>query len=399
MVKYENKELSVQEAIDVRENIIAKARELNERAIKENRALSAEEKTSYDKMKADIRSLLDGINAEKRSAELAGFSKEAPAVQGETREAKKDGMEEFRSYLRTGERRDLVIDGTGNTAGALAPTAFVEEIIQELQKETQLVGKARTIALSKAQGIEVPKESAEISDASFTTENGAVAADTQQSFTTVSLGADRVGKLVKVSKKAVLSSAFDIAALVREELAYKLRCTLENAILNGTGTGQPMGIFATSGANALTAANVDVTAASSTAISADDIIKTKRKVKSAYRAGAVWVMHPDIVTDVLTLKDKNDQYLWRSGLQPSDPDILDGSPIVESEFAPHTKTTGLYVAAYGDFSKYWLTMLEQISVQVLLERYADTGFIGYLAETFAGGAPINEGAFARLVLK
>lgn len=398
MIKYENKELSVQEAIDTRENLIVRARELNEKALSEKRDLTAEEKTSYDKMKADIRTLLDGINAEKRSAELDGFSKAIPLSEPEERNAKRDGMEEFRNYLRTGERRDLIIDGVSQTASALAPKEFVEEIIKSLQKETQLVGRVRTIPLVKAQAIDVPKETAEISDASFTTETGTIAADSQQAFGTVTLGADRVGKLVKVSKKAVLSSAFDVSSLVSEELSYKLRCALENAILNGTGSGQPTGIFATSGANALTAANVDVTASSATAFSADDIIKTKRKVKSAYRANAVWVLHPDIVTDALLLKDKNDQYLWRSGLLPGDPDILDGSPVIESEFAPNTKTTGLYVGCYGDFSKYWMTILEQISIQVLMEKYAENGFVGYLAETFAGGAPINEGAFSRLVL-
>ena len=397
MVKFENKELSIQEAIDTRENIIVKARELNEKALTEKRDLTAEERSSYDKMKADIRTLLDGINAEKRNAELEGFSKEAPSVVAESRETKKDGMEEFRNYLRTDEKRDLVIDGVGANASALAPKVFVEELIKDLEKETQLISRVRTIPLSKAQAIEVPKESAEISDAAFTTENGALAADTQQAFTTVTLGADRVGKLVKVSKKAVLSSAFDIAALIREELAYKLRCTLENAILNGSGAGEPTGIFNTTGTYALPS-SVNVTAASATAIDADVIIKAKRKVKSAYRSNAVWVLHPDIVTNILTLKDKNDQYLWRSGLLPGDPDILDGSPIVESEFAPSTIATGAFVGAFGDFSKYWVTMLEQISVQVLMEKYAETGFVGYLAETFAGVAPINQGAFSRIVM-
>ncbi|MBQ3649378.1 MAG: phage major capsid protein, partial [Treponema sp.] len=248
MVKYENKELSLQEAIDTRENLIVRARELNEKALSEKRDLTAEEKTSYDRMKADIRTLLDGINAEKRSAELDGFSKAIPLSEPEERNAKRDGMEEFRNYLRTGERRDLIIDGVSQTASALAPKEFVEEIIKSLQKETQLVGRVRTIPLVKAQSIDVPKETAEISDASFTTETGTIAADSQQAFGTVTLGADRVGKLVKVSKKAVLSSAFDVSSLVSEELSYKLRCALENAILNGTGSGQPTGIFATSGA-------------------------------------------------------------------------------------------------------------------------------------------------------
>lgn len=403
-IKYDGKEISLQDAIDIREGLIKAAREVNDKAIAENRALSAEEKSKYDKSAADIRSLLDSINAEKRAQELDGFSHAAPAMNPGGSSGDSAELEEFRRYLRTGETRDLHIDPAGSptpstNAGALAPKGMLNEIITAVRQPNTLTAKVRSISLAKVQAVDIPVELTEMAAPSFKAETEQVSADTAQNFGAVTLGADRLPILVKISRKTVLSSAVDIVQFIKDEMAFKLRAGIENAILNGDGSGEPQGIFDTTGTNKLSTGRDVTGTANDHKITADEIIKLKRKVAAPYRANGVYVMHPDTVTDCLLLKDSNNQYIWRSGLLPSDPDTLNGSPVVESDYCPGTPGAGKYLACFGDFSKYYLTMLEQLSIQVLLEKYADYGQYGYLAEVFAGGAPVAPQAFARWIGK
>lgn len=391
--------MTLQEKIDTRENLITQARALNDGLKGEDgeiRSFTAEERSRYDGMRKDIQTLADLISQEKRSNELDGFTASAPVADGKKPEG--DRMEAFREYLKTGrETRDLVVDGTGSSAGALAPQEFVKQIIADLQEDTPLLNEVNMIHLSQVASIGVPKEIADASDAAWTTEVPAsVTADSTWAFGKRELGAIQLIKLVKVTKKLIKTSAFNIDQLVSGKLSLKIRQTLEKAIISGSGSGEPLGVF-TASADGIPATQ-DVTAGSATAIDADDLIKTQRKIKAPYRARAKWVLNPNIVTDVLLLKDKNGQYIWRSGLTASDPDTLLGSPIVETTFAPETKATGLYVGAYGDFSNYWMTMVDQIGIQVLVEQYALSGEIGYLGTVFADGAPVLGEAFSRLKL-
>ncbi len=390
--------LSLQEKIDTRERLIKDMRALNDATAVADagtpRAFTAEEQAKFDGMAQDVKELSALIDAEKRAKTLEGFSNKAPEAAADTPKAA-ESMNRFKAYLK-GDFKALDVDTAGD-AGALAPEQFVKEILKDVQSDTPILQRVNTIHLNSASSIGVPQETADATDADWTTEIPAsVTAESAWAFSKRSLGANQLIKLIKVSRKLILTSAFGIDELVREKLALKIRQTLENAILTGDGDGKPLGLF-TASANGISTGR-DVTAASATAIDADTIIKTKRAVKQAYRKNGVWVFHPDVVTQLLTLKDKNDQYIWRSGLTPSDPDMLDGSPIIESDYAPSTLTTGLYAGLYGDLSKYWLTMVDQINIQVLLEKYAESGQVGYLGTLFSDGQPVLEEAFARIVL-
>ena len=307
-------------------------------------------------------------------------------------------MEEFRQYLISGEKRDLVVDGVSNTAGALSPQEYVKKILANVQSEVKVLDRCNVIHLNQAASIGVPTESVDAADAAWTTEVPvSLTADSTWAFGKRELGANQLIKLVKVSNKLIKTSAFPIDQLVGDKLSIKMRQALENAIIKGDGSGKPLGVFTASASGVSTGR--DVTTGTALTISADDIIATKRNVKQAYRSKGVWVINPEILTDVILLKDNNDQYIWRSGLTDNDPDRLYGSEVIESDFAPSAKTGGSYVAVFGDFSNYWVTMVDQISVQVLKEAFATSGEVGYLATAFADGAPVLEEAFSRLKIK
>lgn len=394
--------LSLREKIDTRENIIKQMRSLNDGCKDEKgevRSFTAEEEGKYKGMSEDVRRLTDLISKEKRELELKGFTDTLPAPEPEAR--KQDGrMAAFRDYLRAGvagmsaeARAALVVDGDGASAVALAPQELVNQILTPARSDLSLLSKVYTVHLSKAAGIGVPYEAADADDAAWTTEVPASIADESSlSYAKRELGAHALVKLVTISDKALKTNAFNLESIIGDKIRYKMQAALENGIINGSGDGQPLGLF-TASANGIPA-SADFEAASATALAADDIIKAKRSLKSAYRSRASWLFHPDTVTKLLLLKDKNDQYLWRSGLTVSDPDILDGAPVIESDFVPNTMTTGLYVGMFADFSRYWMTMVDSIAITRLTEKYYPS--VGFSALAYADGQPVMAEAFARI---
>lgn len=394
--------LSLREKIDTRENIIKQMRSLNDGCTDEQgnvRAFTAEEEGKYKGMGEDVRTLTALIAKEKRELEMKGFTENIPLPEPGGR--KQDAsMAAFRDYLRAGlpgmsaeARAALVVDGDGASAAALAPQELVNQILTPVRSDLSLLSKVYTVHLSKAAGIGVPYEASDADDAEWTTEVPASITDESSlSYGKRELGAHALVKLVTVSDKALKTNAFNLEAIVADKVRYKMQAALENGIINGSGDGQPLGLF-TASANGIPA-SADFAAASATALAADDVIKAKRSLKSAYRSRASWLFHPDTVTKLLLLKDKNDQYLWRSGLTVSDPDILDGAPVIESDFVPHTMTTGLYVGMFGDFSRYWMTLVDSIAVTRLTEKYYPS--VGFSALAYADGQPVMAEAFARI---
>ena len=101
--------------------------------------------------------------------------------------------------------------------------------------------------------------------------------------------------------------------------------------------------------------------------------------------------------EVAKLKDGNGQYIWDDGLrQEASIPRLCGFPVNVSEDAPSTMTAGLYVAILGDFSKYYIAESLDITIQVLVELYAETNQNGYILRYEGDGMPVLEEAFTRL---
>lgn len=396
--------LSFQEKIDTREHLIKEARAMNDACKNENgeiRSFTGDEDVKYKAMMEDVRALTAAISAERREQELGGFSQQAPVSNPENR-GKNERLEEFREYLRTGrisgspdKRSTLVVDGVGATASVLAPEELSKQILTPEQSALDLLSKVYVVHLNKAASLGVPYESADASDASWTTEVPAsITEDATLAYSKRELGANMLIKLITVSDKTLQTNAFNVENLVMDKISYKIRAALEKAIVVGTGSGQPLGLFTASASGI--PATADFEAANATYLTGDDIIKAKRSVKSGYRSRGAWLFHGDVVTELLCLKDKNDQYLWRSGLTLNGPDTLDGSPVIESEFVPHTMTTGLYCGMFGDFSKYWMTMVDNVAVRRIEEKYYPS--VGFSGKVYADGQPVMAEAFARIKL-
>ncbi len=386
--------MDMTEMMEKRRTLLLEMRKLHEGAKGEQRSLTAEEQSKYSALETEVRELGEKIETEKRERALNGFETSLP-VAGEPESREADiGMAEFRQYLTTGERRDLAI-GT-NGGGVLAPQQFVNEIIKDVTKQTPILSMVRSIPLSGTGSLGAPVEDTDASDADWTDEvPGSETADSTYKFAKRELETNTLCKLIKVSKKLLATSAVPIDSIVREKLTEKVSAACENAILNGTGTGQPLGLFRADNKGIGTDRDI-VGGNTQTEVKSDTFIEAKMKVRAAHRPSAVWIMSTDVMLAVLQLKDANGQYVWRPGLTAGEPDRLLNSPVIESEFAPAVMTAGAYVAVYGSLIHYWWAVVNTVEVEILKELYAAKNQIGYKGTLYADGAPVLPKAFARV---
>ena len=90
--------------------------------------------------------------------------------------------------------------------------------------------------------------------------------------------------------------------------------------------------------------------------------------------------------------------MWRESVLEGEPDRLLGRPVMMSEYAPNTMTTGLYCGILGDFSNYWIADALDMQVQRLVELYAESNQVGFIGRLETDGMPVLAEAFARVKL-
>jgi HK97 family phage major capsid protein len=378
-----------------RVSVIKQMRELNDAAKTEKRSFTAEETEKFTKMQKDEREFKSKIDAEERDNMLKGYETEkpdSPEPEGRNSPAEQE-QRVFNNYLLTGEKRDISV---GTNGGALAPQQFVKQVIAEVEKATPLITRVTQFHLTQASSLGVPNQDSDATDADWTQEiPDSMTADATLKYGKRELTPNTLVKLIKVSDKLIKTSAFDIDSIVQGKVSAKMGNAFEKGILLGSGDGQPLGMFTASN-NGIPKGR-DVTGSNTTTVlKADSVIQTKMSLRQAYRARAIWIMHSDIFTDLLLLKDNNGQYMLRQGLTAGEPDRLLGNEIIESEFAPNTKAAGAYAALFGDPQYYWWAMVNQIEIKILNELYAEKNQIGYKGTAYADGQPTLAAAFARM---
>jgi len=122
-------------------------------------------------------------------------------------------------------------------------------------------------------------------------------------------------------------------------------------------------------------------------------------LKTQYRdrKKLAWIGHRDFETMVRKLKTGEGDYLWKAGLEAQGNTLL-GFPLVLSEYAPHTYSTGKYCAVLANLDYYWIADALDMQIQRLTELYAETNQTGFIIRHETDGAPVWEEAYVRLRL-
>lgn len=410
--------VNLKELRDKRGQLVHDAREILNKAETEKRALTPEEDAKYkelfskqDELRGKIEREEQLVEVERQTAEEALRSKEKKGeergVLTEEQRNNPRATDEYRAafvkYLRGGraacteaEVRALQADNDVLGGATVAPMQMVDQLVKFVDNQVFIRQRATKFRLASSASMGAPALDADPADADWTAELATGNEDSTMAFGKRELHTRPLAKRIKVSNKLLnLNPAID--AFVMSRLGYKFAVSQEKAFMTGTGANQPLGVFTASAMGITTARDVS-TGNATTAPTMDGLISAKFALKGQYWSSADWIFHRDVLAVVAKLKDGEGQYLWRESVRDGEPDRLLGRPVMMSEYAPNTLTTGLYVGILGDFSNYWIADALDMQVQRLVELYAETNQTGFIGRLETDGMPVLAEAFVRVKL-
>ncbi len=356
-----------------RTELIEQMKTLTETVQKEERAMSEEEDKQFDELEEKVRAIDNTIAKLERARDL-----KLNVVSDEKKDnLKTEELEEraFDRYIRTvcsgesyHERAGEQNITMGNN-GAIIPTTIANRIITTVKDICPIFAKA---TIYNVKGIlKIPKwglaNGTHDVKVSYQEEFTDITADSGK-FTSVDLSGYLAGALVLLGKSVVNNAAVDVVGFVVTEMAKKISEFLEKELLVGT-EGKAEG--------ALSCTNKK-TAAAASAITADELIELQAMVKQTHQKDACWIMNPDTFTAIKKLKDANNRYLLQDDVTGEFPYRLLGKPVYLSDNMPKIEASAKTVL-YGDLSGLSVNMRENISIQVLLEKYATQHAVGFVA--------------------
>lgn len=394
-----------------------------------------EQEANYDKQNADMLSLEEQVKdirkAEKRAFELEDREKRlltepqtTPVHQQDTvagrkaksRRATPEYAEEFRNWIRTGEKgpemRAFQADSDPAGGYTIPYEQFENQLIENIDDEVVLRQIASVYTLDNGQRLTFPSRATDLGAATWGTELTVATADTTAAFGQRSLVPHPLTAQILVSKLLYQQTRIDIDAFVRERFAYQFGITMETAYMAGLGAGRPLGVFI-GDANGLSTARDVTTSASSANPTALNIIATFYTLKPQYRRNASWLFHRNWLSAIRRLQDANNDFIWTpagfgvaQGLTVGHPDLLMGRPYYETEYAPSVTTaagsSGVgsassgYFAAVGDFKRgYYIADRAGLGIARYDQINAVTNQDTYIGLLETDGTPVLEEALVR----
>ena len=322
----------------------------------ETRSLTEKEKTEFTNYETEIRNIDETIEREEKNTMNNNQRTEV-----EIRESK-----QFVDYMRGVIENRADANLTAGTNGAVIPNTVAKKIIARAYDISAILRDATKYNTKGT--LSIPVYSANgADDITMAYADEFVELESKAGkFTSVDLGNFLAGALVKVSKSLVANTDVDLEAKIVELVSEAVARFMEGECLHGT-VGKVAG---------LSGVTLGVTALSATAITADELIKLKNKIKKSFRKNAKWIMSNDTLTEIELLKDKYDRYIFREDMTAECEGYLLGYPVEVSDNMPEI-ATGKTVIYFGDFSGLALKQRnDALELNVLRERFATQHAIG-----------------------
>jgi len=412
-----------------RGRLVTQAREaLNEIQTNTDESRAAELETRHDAIMADFDKIEANIAREQRMADIEARASEAeararaekrPDMSGEGRgqeagdavsyrdafiELARNGFDvqaltpESRQAIKAGvttiEGR-AQIAGTTTAGGFTVPTDLARVIDKTMKMWGPMYDEAICTVINTSSGnpLDFPKTDDTAVAVAQHTEAGAMTDDggVDAAFTKMTLGAFAYDtEWVQISMELLQDSAVDIEQFIGELLGERLARRVNSELTVGDGTGDPLGIVA--------ASTLGKTAASTTAITADELIDLMHSVDPAYRASpkARWMFNDTTLASIRKLKQGDGQYLWTMGdIREGVPGRLLGAPYSINQ-AVVTAATATKPVVFGDFGKYYVRKVGAPTVGVRREYYWPN--IGLAGVIRLDGDLIQTGAVKHLIM-
>ncbi|MBP2653346.1 MAG: phage capsid family protein [Firmicutes bacterium] len=346
-------------------------------AIAANRGMTAEEKAQYDALEIEIVNLEATIEAqaqiEAREAALATpVNQPTPAI--EVKEKKWNQFGDFLQAVRAAGTPGGIIDNrllygvkasasggseaVNSDGGFLIDEQYVAELLTKVHDTSAIASRCRSIPIGpnanriRMNGVD---ETSRANGSrwggvqAYWTSEAETVASSKPKFKKIELNLDKLMALCYLTDE-LMEDAVALEAIIRQAFAEELAFKLDDAVLNGAGTGIPQGILKS---DAL------VTVAAETSQDADtinhwNILKMYNRMYSRSRGNAVWFINqetePQLETMTITVGTGGEvspyakEYMERGTIK--------GRPVIPVEQCSALGTVGDIILA--DMSQYMI---------------------------------------------
>ncbi|MBL3729290.1 phage major capsid protein [Lysinibacillus sp. HST-98] len=375
---------SMPSLVEQRNNLLDEMDNLLKGAKEETRALTDQESTRFDEIKSEIAGLDKTIAA---LDEARSLDKKLPAKQAEQRTQEEAETRAFENYIRgvVEERADVNLTVGAN--GAVIPSSIANKIIQKVYDISPIYQLATRYNIAGSLSIPYYDESVGTIEMAYADEFVELES-TSGRFTSIELKGFLAGALSKVSKSLVNNSQFDLVSFVVAKMAESIAKWIENQLLNGT----PNKI------TGLSTVKQSVTAAAATVLTADELIDVQEEVPDAFQGNAIWIMNKTTRKAIRKLKDGQGNYLLNKDATARWGYTLLGKDVFTSDNMSGMEAgkTAIY---YGDMSGLAVKLSENVSIEILREKYATQHAIGVVGWIEIDSKVENEQKISKLVMK
>lgn len=382
--------MNQKELLEKKNDLVTRAEETLNKAKAENRELTDAEMAELAEIRDNVRKIVKALDLDEffdREGSNSG-KKPAPAGEEENGEKPKEEMSEdtrakcgqevketraFENYVRgivTNERDNNMTFGDN---GAVVPTTIANRIIKKVYNICPILERSTKYNVKGT--LELPYYDVDTTTitVAYQDEFSALTSSSGK-FDSITLTGYLAGALTKISRSLINNSQFDIVAFIVDEMAYSIKRFIENELLNGTPGNPPSTPSKVLGLYGLT--NY-ITAASQTVITADEVVQLHDKIKDEFQANAMWIMSPATRTALRLLKATTGYYLLNDDVSSPFGTTLLGKPVYVSDNMPDM-AAGKNAIFYGDFRGLATKFNEELSIEVLREKYADEHAVGVI---------------------
>lgn len=409
----------IQQVYDSRARLVTQMQELTVNAAKEGRGMTEEETQKWEKMEADERALTATIDAYEKTERLAaqrasahfeqqdagGNKWQSTSTASSDEGAKRAYEEAYMDFIKRGmssltvEARKLLkeyrgtntqIAGTDSLGGYLVPDEWQPEIERLMKDYSGILQAARVIRTSTGRTLYWPTYDDTGTLAVKVAEAGSITTQ-DLTFAQKQLDAYKYGSKMLVSSELLQDNAYNVSAEMQTAFGARFGRVLNNQATLGDGTGDPNGV--------VTATSAGKTAAATNAVTMLEVLDLKHSIDPAYRRSPSFgfMFHDSILLYLKKLVDSEGRPLWTPSYVTGQPDMIDGTRYWINQDMDSTIDASSKIMLAGDFSKYIIRIVNDMSIQRLDELYAADDLVGFHAWMRFDSELINAGAIKHLI--
>ena len=373
--------MEIKGLVEKKNDLITRYEAIVGAAEQDKRALTDDEAQELAEIRDDVRKIKEALEIHD---ELKDEKKELKEEAGDVMKEEKDINEAacneeaerraFEAYVR-GEvlnTRDVPMEKGDN--GAVIPTSIANKIIAMVYDICPILEKSSKYNVKGKLVIPKYVEDTDAITVAYAEEFTELESNVG-AFDKIELDGFLAGTLTLISKSLIKNSQFNITDFIVERMAYAIKRFIEGQLLNGYDTST-----LTAGVTGLTDVTKTITAAATTAITADEVVRLHDAIKDDFQSNAIWIMSPATRTALRTLKSSTGYYLLNDDISSPFGTTLLGKPVYVSDNMPDMGAgkTAIY---YGDMRGLATKFSEDINIEVLREKYATmhaVGVVGWL---------------------